>query len=57
MLGFTQAEMAEKFKISTQAYRNKENNLTAFNDQEKMYFKKMLRQIFPNITIDDIFFS
>lgn len=57
MLGYTQASMAKKFSISTQAYRMKEKGEVAFNDQEKILFKKMLIGIFPNITIDEIFFS
>lgn len=57
MLGFNQAEMAKKLGISKQAYRMKEVGKTQFNDKEKMLIKEMLKEIFPNITIDEIFFS
>lgn len=57
MLGYTQTSMAKEFGISKQAYYMKENGKTQFNDEEKIKFKNMLKQIFPNITIDDIFFN
>lgn len=57
MLGFTQEGMAQKFGISTQAYWKKEKGDTQFNDKEKLMFKELLLPIFPNITIDEIFFS
>lgn len=57
MLGYTQEEMAKEFGISKQAYRMKEKGKTAFNDKEKILIKEMLKVIFPDITIDEIFFS
>ncbi|WP_427813502.1 helix-turn-helix transcriptional regulator [Enterococcus sp. 22-H-5-01] len=57
MLGMTQQEMAKSFGISLQAYFKKENGKVAFSDQEKLLFKELLLPIFPNITIDDIFFN
>lgn len=57
MLGKTQFEMAEVFSISRQSYYLKEKGKTAFNDKEKLIFKNLLKPIFPNITIDDIFFN
>ena len=57
MLGLTQDDIAEKFAISKQAYRMKEIGKSAFNDREKIMFKNMLKDIFPNITIDEIFFA
>lgn len=57
MLGKTQDEMAKEFNISKQAYWQKEKGCTSFSDREKILFKKMLLPIFPNITIDDIFFT
>lgn len=57
MLGFTQTSMAKEFGISKQSYFMKENGKTQFNDKEKMKFKKMLEPLFPDVTIDDIFFS
>lgn len=57
MLGYTQEEMAEKFSVSKQSYYLKERGTTPFSDEEKLIFREMLRNIFPNITIDEIFFA
>lgn len=57
ILGMTQKSMAEVFGISLQAYWQKENGRTPFSDKEKVLFKERLKVIFPDITIDDIFFS
>lgn len=56
-LGYTQADMAELFGISVQAYSRKERGITAFNDKEKLKIKELLVNHFPDITIDDIFFA
>lgn len=57
MLGHTQESMAKEFGISKQAYWMKERGDTQFNDREKVLFKEMLKSIFPDITIDEIFFA
>lgn len=57
MLGMSQEEIAKKFGISKQAYYRKEKGKTAFNDREKQIFKNMLLPMFPDITIDSIFFD
>lgn len=57
MLGKTQFEMAKIFNISRQSYYLKENGKISFNDSEKLLFKSLLIPIFPDITIDDIFFN
>lgn len=57
MLGMSQSEMAKTFEISLQAYWSKEMGKTPFSDNEKLKFKRMLLPLFPNITIDDIFFN
>lgn len=57
MLGHTQESMAKEFKISKQAYWSKENGQTQFSDKEKQHFKNMLIPLFPEITIDAIFFN
>ena len=56
MLGLTQKEMAKKLNISSQSYHNKEKGYVAFKDSEKLIIKKMLLPMFPNITLEDIFF-
>lgn len=56
MLGMTQKQLAERFNISLQAYWQKEKGKVPFSDKEKVIFKTLLKPIFPNITIDEIFF-
>lgn len=56
-LGLTQQDMADILGVSKQSYWNKENERTAFNDSEKVLIKDMLVKHFPEIKIDDIFFS
>ncbi len=56
MLGKTQEEMALELGISTQSYHNKENGYVSFKDSEKMAIKSLLLPLFPNITLEDIFF-
>lgn len=56
MLGMNQQEMADHLGISKQAYWNKENKKTPFTDDEKVIIKDLLKPLFPNIKIDDIFF-
>ncbi|MGT2742991.1 transcriptional regulator [Streptococcus plurextorum] len=57
MLNLSQGEIALKLKISKQSYHNKEIGKIEFNDNEKQAIKDLLQSEFPNITIDDIFFS
>lgn len=55
--GLTQQEMAKKLNISSQAYWNKENGRTPFNDKEKVFLKEMIEADFPNITYEELFFN
>ncbi|TDM15620.1 helix-turn-helix transcriptional regulator [Macrococcus bovicus] len=58
MLGLTQNDMARLFGISPQAYRMKEHGKTAFSKSEMLLVRNSLRQkLFPNITVDEIFFD
>ena len=56
MLDMTQSDMSKELGISKQSYYRKENKLVPFTDQEKILIKRMLIPLFPNITIDAIFF-
>ncbi|CAR40724.1 helix-turn-helix transcriptional regulator [Streptococcus uberis] len=56
MLGKTQKEMANILNISSQSYYNKENGIVEFRDSEKIVFKNLVKELFPNITLEDIFF-
>lgn len=57
MLGMTQMQMAKEFGISKQSYHLKEKGKTSFSDNEKVKFKILLMPLFPDITIDEIFFK
>ena len=57
MLGLTQRDVSMKLNISIGSYINKENGRTAFKDNEKLEFKKLLELHFPNITLEEIFFN
>lgn len=57
MLGYTQKDMAEALNISKQSYWLKENKKVSFSDNEKIKFKELLVPLFPNISIDQIFFT
>lgn len=57
MLGLTQRQMAEKLGISLQSYNNKETGKNAFNDRERFKIRDMVREIKPDITIDELFYS
>ena len=56
MLGMTQEQLGAKLGITKQAYQRKEVGRAAFSDLEKLTFKKLLLPLFPNITLEDIFF-
>lgn len=57
MLGLTQQAMADKLDISLQSYNNKETGKTPFNDKEKQEIKSIVKEIKPDITIDELFYS
>lgn len=57
MLGYTQQNMADLLDISRQSYYMKENEKTPFTDMEKVIIKREIANLFPNITIDEIFFN
>lgn len=57
MLGLTQQAMADKLGISLQSYNNKETGKTPFNDKEKQEIKSIVKEIKPDITIDELFYS
>ena len=56
MLGLTQEDLAKRIGITRQTYSLKENGKVKFSDVEKIMIKNMLIKVFPNITIDEIFF-
>ena len=56
MLGLNQAQMGAKLGITKQAYQRKEVGRAAFSDQEQITFKKLLLPLFPDISLENIFF-
>lgn len=56
MLDLTQKDMANKLGISKQSYWLKENGKVAFSDKEKLQIKNEVKEIIPDITIDNLFF-
>lgn len=56
-LGMTQKKLADYLGISITSYRNKENGITSFTDDEKILFTDLVKTIFPNVTIESIFFT
>ncbi|PQC32084.1 helix-turn-helix transcriptional regulator [Enterococcus mundtii] len=55
--GLTQRELAKILDISLQSYSRKELGKTPFTDLEKIKLKKIFESDFPQITIDEIFFT
>lgn len=58
LIGMTQKDLANVFKISVQSVSRKENGISPFTDKEKIIFRDLLRKkALPDITIDMIFFD
>lgn len=56
MLGLTQKDLAILFDLSIQSISNKERGRTSFTDEEKIKFRELVKEIKPDITIDEIFY-
>lgn len=56
-LGMTQKQLADHLGMSVTSYRNKENGITSFTDVEKVEFTHLVNNIFPDASIESIFFS
>lgn len=56
MLGLTQKDLAKLLDLSSQSISNKERGFTSFNDEEKILFRELVKEIIPDITIDEIFY-
>lgn len=55
--GYTQSDIAKVFGISLQAYYRKEKGYTPFSDKEKVMFKDLVKPMFPDVTIESLFFT
>lgn len=56
MLGLTQKDLAELLDLSSQSVSNKERGFTSFTDEEKLVFRELVKDLIPDITIDEIFY-
>ena len=56
MLNMTQKQLGEYLGVTKQSYHLKEVGKIQFTDQEKIKFKNLLQSMFPEITIDEVFF-
>ena len=56
-IGYTQTDMAKVFGISLQAYYRKEKGHTPYTDKEKILFTDLVKPVFPNATIESLFFT
>lgn len=57
MIGLTQQAMADKLGITKQAYSLKELGKSPFKDRERLKIRELVREIKPDITIDELFYS
>jgi len=55
-LGYTQLDMAKKLNVSRQSYYRKEKGYVSFNDKEKLVLLGMFKKLFPDLTIEELFF-
>ncbi|MDN5373105.1 MAG: hypothetical protein PWR19_2151 [Carnobacterium sp.] len=57
LTGNSQQDLAKIFGISKQAVSQKERGVTRFSEKEMVIIRDLVREVIPNATIDDIFFS
>lgn len=56
MIGFNQTQMGKVLGISKQAYSCKERGKNQFTDSEKVKLRNFLKDYFPNISVEELFF-
>lgn len=56
MLGLSQEEMAERIGLSLTGYRLKENEINEFKKTEMFKIYRMIKDVMPDVTLEDIFF-
>lgn len=57
MLDLTQEQMANKLNITGRSYIDKEPGKKHFKYKEMLAIKEMVKEIKPDITIDELFFD
>ncbi|MGY0400711.1 helix-turn-helix transcriptional regulator [Carnobacterium jeotgali] len=57
LTGYTQQDLANMFGVTKQAISQKERGVSRFSDKEMIVVRNLVREVIPNATIDDIFFS
>lgn len=56
-LGYTQADMAKIFDVTVYTYFRKEKGYSPFTDEEKIVFRNLVNNVFPDITVGELFFD
>lgn len=56
MLGLTQIDLAKILGVTPQSISNKERGRTSFTDKEKIKIRELVKEVKPDITIDELFF-
>jgi transcriptional regulator, putative len=57
MLDLTQEQMANKLNITGRSYIDKELGKKHFKYKEMLAIKEMVKEIKPDVTIDELFFN
>lgn len=57
MVAKSQKEMAQKLGLSLNGYRQKEKGETEFKPSEMQKFTLLVKEVLPEITLQDIFFN
>lgn len=57
LLGLNQSTMASKIGISLTSYSLKENGKFPFNQKEMIKIVQIIKEKYPDVTMDDIFFN
>ena len=57
MLDLTQEQMANKLNITGRSYIDKESGKKHFKYKEMLAIKEMVKEIKPDVTIDELFFD
>lgn len=57
MLDLTQEQMAGKLNITGRSYIDKESGKKHFKYKEMLAIKEMVKEIKPDVTIDELFFD
>ena len=57
LTGYTQQDLANMFGVTKQSISQKERGISRFSDKEMIVIRNLVKEVIPNVTIDDIFYS